>query len=252
VACPTTSWCEAAGQLKFEVGTKETYIGLAEQLTAGPAVAAALPLAHAVGPPAPPPNPVIPDPQIACPAAGTCVAVADYPVAGFAQDAVTAVLLNGAWKVKPAPLPASAAGTPDTSLVGLACHSTSNCVAVGGYQTASGLAPLIETWTKKVWTATAGPLPSGATSPAWLNGVACWAGGSCVAVGLVTTGSFATAPLVEQLSTTWSATEPGLPATAVAGSAGLLAVSCVIHAVCAAGGQFTDTGANGQGLAETS
>jgi hypothetical protein len=251
VACPTTTWCQAVGQLQSVVGSTETYRGLLEQLTPGASTATVLPLAKAVGPPAPAPDPVIPDPQIACPTVGTCVAVADYPVAGFAQVGVTATLTAGKWKVRPAPLPVTAGGMTATALVGVACGSATRCVAVGSYDTASGPAPLIETWAKRTWTAQAGALPTGLSAPAGLLAVACGSGTSCVAVGQASFGSSASRPLVEQLSTTWQPTSPGLPPTAAPGLAELIATSCASPAVCAAGGQFTDVGGNGQGLFET-
>jgi len=252
VACPTSTWCEAVGQLQSVVGSTETYSGLAERLSPGVSSAAVLTLARAVGPPAPAPDPVIPDPQVACGAVGTCVAVADYPVAGGARVGVVAALEAGGWKVRAAPLPATAAGTADTTLVAVACGTATGCTAVGGYGTAAGPAPLIETWARRAWTAQPGPVPAGASGPAGLDGVSCRSAKVCVAVGQDTVGPFADGPLVEQLSTTWQAEAPGLPTSAAPGSAGLTAVSCAGPSVCAGVGQYQDTGGDGQGLFETS
>jgi len=75
--------------------------------------------------------------DVACPAAGTCVADGQIDVAG-AQSGLFWDLSSGVWSVTAAPLPADAASGSDPSFAPIACPGAGVCLAVGTYLGASG------------------------------------------------------------------------------------------------------------------
>ncbi len=123
---------------------------------------------------------------IACPAIGYCVATGGYNVADSGQgQGLIETLAHGTWTPSVVPLPAGASNQ-DVLLPAVTCPAPGTCVAAGAYDwnlTGTGIQPLIETLSNGVWTASAAPLPSGASGFAYLGGVACPTAGACVATG---------------------------------------------------------------------
>ncbi len=81
--------------------------------------------------------------DVACPAAGTCVADGQSDVNG-AQNGLFWNLSSGAWSVTPTPLPADASAGSDPSFSPLACPGAGVCLAVGTYQGSTGREGVIE------------------------------------------------------------------------------------------------------------
>jgi len=170
-----------------------------------------------------------------------------YLEIGDNNDGLIETLSDGTWTPIEAPLPADAASGQQTSIDGVACPAVGTCVAVGGYLGHNGTPALIETLSNGTWTPTAAPLPANAaaTPAAGLNGIACPAVGTCVAVGVYTDKNNVYQGLVETLSNgAWAATELPRPSGA-AGSknVGLGSVSCPTADNCVATGWYNYTSA---------
>ena len=103
--------------------------------------------------------------------------------------------------------------TGATSLVvnGVACTSATNCYAVGGLTTASGVpSTLIEQWNGHGWAVVPSPNPASGTPV--LNGVSCTSGTSCTAVGRTGLSGSSISTLAMRLSGgTWSITPTPSP-----------------------------------------
>jgi hypothetical protein len=205
--------------------------------------------------------------EVSCTADGTCAAIGSYEDTSGKSPYYIETLINGAWTATTIPVsglsdPASA--NPSASVYSVSCGGAGTCVAVGEYQTASGLEDgLIETLTGGIWRPTATPL-IGQSDPAsttddnvQLTGVSCSENGTCVAIGSYFDENFEEQGLIETLSAgTWTPmTAPlgGLsdPAAANAVPPYLSAVSCPSNGICTAVGQYTDTSGLSQGLIET-
>ena len=115
-------------------------------------------------------------------------------------------------------------------------------MAVGDYSDNSGnKQAFIESLSADTWSAAEAPLPIAATNPsASLNGIACPASASCVAVGGYDNPGGAAAGFLETLaSNTWTPTVASLP---LGGDNGTLsAVSCPDDGDCVATGSFGTT-----------
>ncbi len=136
--------------------------------------------------------------SVACPAAGTCVAVGNNVYgnnAGPGTDpGVIETLAGGIWRVSTAPQPKGAPGQFWGYLWAVACPAPGSCVATGGYNTASSQTslPQIDTLSHGTWTAAlAGSLPADASKTmqqASADDVACTLTGDCVALIEYTNG----------------------------------------------------------------
>ena len=90
-------------------------------------------------PPGAGPGPLpYPGPSVACPTAANCLAVGTYPadIPGFPYQPLNGLLLTGhrsTWTAAQAPFPPGGATSPGVNLEGVACPSTSACVAAGEY-----------------------------------------------------------------------------------------------------------------------
>ena len=108
--------------------------------------------------------------------------------AGAARLAAAAQAAKGVdgWRVVSSPNP----GPTTNELNGVACTSTTNCVAVGiSGSTLPYNRTLAESWNGSSWSVV--PIPSTAATDAdKLNGVACAGSSFCAAVGYVTTNGF--------------------------------------------------------------
>jgi hypothetical protein len=186
---------------------------------------------------------------VACPVAGTCMAVGDYLKKGHGAGQL-ARLSHGTWHSSAAPVPSNAAAHPEVLLNAVACPAVGKCFAVGHYNDKStDTTGLIETLVNDEWTPTRAGLPADSQTPqhADLLSVTCPAVGSCVAIGYYTDGGAQQQGLIETLSNgIWKHTEAPLPANADADeqTVNLTAVTCPANGSCIAAGQYIylDTG----------
>ena len=130
--------------------------------------------------------------DIACPAAGTCVATGWYVNQGGDRNGYVDMLSNGTWTAASAVLPKDAASeqssaAASTFLAAVSCAGVGACVASGQYRDTHGQTrALIETLSGGAWTATAAPLPADAAATGQVSGlwaVDCPSPGACVAAG---------------------------------------------------------------------
>lgn len=173
----------------------------------------------------------------------TALAALVIPLAG----AGTASASTSVWPAAAAlGLPGGATGA--VSLPSVSCGSSSQCVAVGAYTSATNaIEPMVATATNGAWGAGMGiALPSGASSGS-LSSVSCTAAGSCTAVGS-DDSSGTTHPIAALDSAgTWTTTE-----LAGADGGSLSGVSCVsgsCSAVGSNGGQPLAMNGSGASLA---
>jgi hypothetical protein len=175
---------------------------------------------------------------LTCPAVGSCVAVGHYSYDADDQAGLIESLSNGSWTATEAPQPASTATHQDNFLSAIACPTVGSCEAIGVYEAAGDDGQSdIESLSGGTWTEIEAPQPSNANTETTgnlskLDGLACPALGSCVAVGqYMLSGSDAAAPLIETLvDGTWN------PTNASAGTT-LQSLTCPAVGSCVALGQ---------------
>ncbi len=226
-----------------------------------PAGAAPLPN----GPDVPDTNPGVGFTDVACSSDGTCLAVGQYESNGMYYNTLDSTYPGaaGAWTATEPPVPngfPAAAGAQPFEDFAVACYNSSpygTCLAAGAAEDGSGgdnTQAVVDSFSDGTWTSTATPLPTDATfgagaQSAALNGIACPAVGSCVAVGAYNqtgTGDLPI-PLIETLSGgTWSQTVPPNNSSSV-GPNNLTQVACFSATSCTAmgaenGGAMVDTG----------
>lgn len=165
--------------------------------------------------------------DVACPAAGTCVATGWYSSEAGDHDGYVDTLANGTWTAADGLLPADAdpeqfSSTASTYLAAIACPAAGTCVASGQYRDVRGQTrAFIDTLAGDAWTATAAPLPGDAATTGQVAGlwaVGCPAPGTCVAAGHYLKRGGQPRFLTETLSASgaWTAAAPSLPADAAA------------------------------------
>jgi hypothetical protein len=122
---------------------------------------------------------------VTCRAAAWCAAVGGYGNAtapsGVPANHAVAEFWNGKkWSLNRVPAPA---GTKGAWLYGLACPSSSTCIATGGERRSNGtVRPLIETWNRasRKWRAAS---PAAAGKQPSVGAVSCLSARHCLAVG---------------------------------------------------------------------
>jgi len=193
--------------------------------------------------------------SIACPSASFCVTVGQYENTGNEQQPHGLIdsLLGGNWSALEAPLPSNAylGVTPNTAgswLQSVACISTNDCVAVGGYSTtASQSEGVIETLASDQWSPMEAPIPSDTTdtASASLSSVVCTTDGECLARGFhENAAQLALVPFVETFfDGTWDALDPPLPSNAIGSALGINTIACESTSTCVAVGNY-ETGDN--------
>lgn len=162
--------------------------------------------------------------SVACTATATtsCEAAGYYDLSGTSESRPLVEAWNGtAWSLQTTPNPS---GAIETSLLGIACTSSTSCVAVGADVNGSlQELPLAETWNGTAWSVASVPSPAG-SSAVVLTGVSC-SGTSCQAVGSYDNSSSVQVTLAEHWNgTAWSIESTPNPTGATASS--LSAVSC--------------------------
>jgi len=161
---------------------------------------------------------------------------------------------GSSWTAAEAPYPANIyTGDPSTYVEGISCPSTAECVAVGTYPDDSGTKEMLAlTWSGGSWTAAGVPLPANAAVDPEVEvpGLSCPSVDQCVAAGTYQDTSGGLVGLLLTWSNgAWSSASVPLPANAATSSAvSIYAVSCASVNDCVAGGSYTDSSGNTQGL----
>jgi hypothetical protein len=153
------------------------------------------------------------------------------------------------WTAAKAPLPGTN-DVPGVVITGVACATTSSCVATGVYNDSSARSQglLLTGWGTK-WTAVEAPLPADASYPApSLNSVACPSASVCVVVGDYYSTSGTSGLILTGSGTSWTATEAPLPGGNADSVRQLSAVSCPSVASCVATGTYEPSSGGWQGL----
>jgi hypothetical protein len=187
---------------------------------------------------------------IACPAAGSCVAVGSYDDSSGVTRGLLLDESSGSWSASTAPLPAGAAAKPSASLGAVTCVSSTSCEAAGSYEDASGNGDgLLLADVSGTWSASEAPLPAGAASSGQsvaIDSLSC-TGGSCAAGGSYLDASGQQqALLLAESGGTWSASEAPLPAGAATSGQQATAwtVSCPAAGSCTVAGGYVDGSGN--------
>jgi hypothetical protein len=124
--------------------------------------------------------------SIACPPAGGCSAVGWYLDRARNHHGLLLGERAGTWSRGELVLPSRASASSWISLDSVACRSARNCVAVGTYDAAKRLRPLLVAERNGRWSrGVEAPLPRGAGTSfnGILSSVSCPSAGACVAVG---------------------------------------------------------------------
>jgi hypothetical protein len=138
LACPTATWCVAAGSYGTRVdaaegdvltGTGPTTTGSTTTGLTWHAAHVALPLFHAL-------KPNVTINAVACRLPWRCVAAGTY--SGDRKVTLGLLLRGASWLPLGAPLPRGSADLAAPDLVAAACSPRGDCVVVGGYQTVQG------------------------------------------------------------------------------------------------------------------
>jgi hypothetical protein len=184
----------------------------------------------------PSPIPRVPTGQlfwVSCPTAHSCMAVGTYVKASGIGVNLAEQWNGTSWRILRTPNPS---GMAVSGLFGVACTSSSACMAVGASTTNAGTArTLAERWDGTRWTIQATPnRPPGG----FLNGVACTSASACTAVGSSAAGT---------LAERWNGTRWAIQSTPnpSQGGGGLSGVACTSASACTAVG-----GSNAGALAE--
>ena len=251
VACPTSTWCAAAGW----DGSQAPEAGPSSNFT----------LAESHGKWSSPKTLVLPSDaevaaganvnDIACTGNGSCVAVGVYVVSGASEPAFIAIEQHGTWQRAFRPsLPRNAATPADSVLSAVTCTGLGSCEAVGGYYLKNGeFLPMSVTESGGRWRRAAGiELPPHVTS-AGLESIACAHAGSCVAVGSYSTAGDASyvAAATLQVRGRWRRVAPlKLPASERPNSQ-LNSVSCNPSGQCFAVGTSFAASASARSMMAT-
>jgi hypothetical protein len=124
---------------------------------------------------------------VACPWAGDCAAGGTYRDADGDNEPMAATEVHGKWRrAVQIRLPANAAVQPYAEVNGVACARAGSCIAVGYYESSTGIGlGFIAADSGGRWARAVDPrLPAGAgTDGSALEGASCPRAGSCEAIG---------------------------------------------------------------------
>ena len=215
--------------------------------------------------------------DVACTSSSACTAVGSYNTAqGSFESLSLAERWNGSqWSVQPTPNPTDPSPPFAASVLqGVACTSSSSCVAVGQFNKSTGeTVPLAESWSgalqgvtctsasaclavgsyhsksnvseplAELWNGSSWSLQStpGLSNGGAFQNVSCSSSRACVVVGTNTLASGATLTLAEKWNgSTWSIQTTPNPKPATGQSIALSGISCVASGAClAVGGDST-------------
>ncbi|MGH9016553.1 MAG: hypothetical protein ACRDY1_02280, partial [Acidimicrobiales bacterium] len=255
VSCPTTGFCLAVGSSAAEPDSPSLGGGVlptAVELTPAGADAVVLPL--------PSGGADASLSAVSCVSDAWCAAVGQYEPPGGGVGPLLETFSDGTWTASALPgvrRAYFASLSPVSLLGGIACTSSTACVAVGVYPVHTGRTlgccyryhPLIESLSGTTWTPSTAPTPPEGADGS-LSAVSCSAPGACVAVGNVTVPT-GTDPLAETLTRGhWRAATLPLPAGASLPAPYPWSVSCVAG-TCTVVGAVLTTGDSAARMAET-
>ena len=177
---------------------------------------------------------------VSCWSGSACTAVGNSVTDNAHRFLTLAERWNGTrWSIQHTPNPPGAA---ESYLPGVSCSSASACTAVGNYLRYNGTKTftLAERWNGTGWSIQRTPNPTRARgSENGLDGVSCWSGSACVAVGSYFNGTNTTLTLAERWNGTgWSIQRTPNPSGAQGNQSVLDGVSCSYGNACTAVGQF--------------
>lgn len=148
-----------------------------------------------------------------------------------------------AWRVQSTPTPS---GHYFPNLGGVACPSTTACIAIGWYHLDSGpdssYGDFAERWNGSTWTLQSLASPTGSKSSV-LNGVSCSSTTACTAVGFYATTSGLTAPHIP-LAERWNGTKwsvQKIPMPSGSPNSDLSGVECSSATSCTAVGRYVSS-----------
>jgi hypothetical protein len=191
---------------------------------------------------------------VSCPISASCFAVGASATQFGALTSTLAERWDGtSWTLTGTPDPT---GQSDTELQSVSCTSRSACTAVGFFADNSVMtaSPVAERWNGKAWSLQSVPVPDiDLGAAAWLYGVSCSTGRSCIAVGYFNPQpgqSGFLVPFSERWNgSNWSVVRVPVPTATT--SAQLTGVSCTApHACIAVGASSTDGFSTSVRLAE--
>jgi hypothetical protein len=171
--------------------------------------------------------------SVACPTSKSCMAAGDYYNGGGTVAQTLVESWNGtAWSITSSPNPSASFN----SLNGVACTSSTSCVAVG-FEASSKYQTLVESWNGTSWSITASSNTGGSTNG--LGGVACTSSTSCMAVGDYFNGT-----AEQTLAESWNGSIWGVVASPNQGTSnnGLSGVACSTSTSCVAVGSYAKAG----------
>jgi Cutinase len=235
ITCPSATSCVAVGDYTTSSGVEGlvlTGLGSSWQAAEAPLPANA--------------NTTAPEDaldSVACSSASNCAAVGSYETTSGVKAGWLLTGSGTSWTAAETPLPPNA-GSGDSGLLQAAC-TESQCVATGSYTDSSAdNQAMMVTQSGSSWTATETPLP--ANSSAGGPGIgfvslACASTSSCTAIGWYETDETANpqgVAIVTGFGSSWTLTEPALPANTVISAAGMEigAAACPSAASCVVAG----------------
>lgn len=192
------------------------------------------------------PDPLLANGTLSSVACGltSCMAVGDANSPSGTIRPLAAHWNGTSWTDDTAAVPSGASAS---SLAGVSCPSTTECVAVGTYTKAGADLTLGEQWNGKAWVVEATPSPTG--EQAELAGVSCASSDVCVAVGWAVSKAGFTFTLAEVWNgKNWAIVTSQNPHEL---TSELASVSCKSSISCVAVGTFTNSSLATGSLAET-
>jgi hypothetical protein len=193
-------------------------------------------------------------PAVACPGAGSCVAVGSYSGIGNSQRGLVLTQAGQQWTASEL-FVNGGSPSPLLSLSSVACPAVGSCTAVGDYRTDSNqTAGLWLQQTGSTWAHTLAPVPPDAAAIpfASLRLVDCSAPGVCMAVGRYQSTGGGDGYVVTTAVPDLIATKAPAPTGAAANpSVYLTAVACPSTASCTAVGEYTNQSGYTQGVIES-
>ena len=180
--------------------------------------------------------------DVSCSSTTACVAVGHH--FNGTNDQTLVEIWNGTnWAQSASP---SSSPTEDNYLYGLACTSSTDCVAVGDYSNGSNLRTLVETWNGSTWSIVSSPNTS-PTQDSSLADVSCASTTDCLSVG-----SFSLGIPTQSLVETWNGSAWSIapsPNVSIPTHNALYGISCTSATFCMAAGSYLN-GSSKQTLVE--
>ena len=125
--------------------------------------------------------------SVACSTPDGCAAVGDFPATSGGVHAMAALEVAGTWgAATDIVLPTGAVSSRNATLTNVWCDASADCIAVGEYTSATGVAPFVVREASGIWSgARRLPLASGLKAPFTyaVSGLACSSVANCTLIG---------------------------------------------------------------------